>query len=217
MVNDELAATTPASWREAFEQAARFFVETVAPVRPGQWDAPGLGEWTVRDLVGHTSRALLTVETYLGRPADRPEVTSPLDYFLVAGAATGGSSQVAQRGREAGAALGEDPAGAVADIAARVLGRLGSVADDALLGTPVGGMRLRDYLPTRTFELVVHTLDLAAALGIEATPPDRALAPALEIVAGLAARRGHGPRLLLASTGRTGLPDGFSILSSRLG
>src|SRR4051794_18749839 len=63
--------------KQTFGQAARFFVDTAALVRPDQWAQPGLGVWTVRDLVGHGSRSLLTVETYLGRPATAVEVATP--------------------------------------------------------------------------------------------------------------------------------------------
>ena len=207
-------ATGSAAVRDVYEQAVRFFVETAALVEPDRWGAHALGEWSVRDLVGHTSRALLTVEAYLGRPADRPDVTTPVDYFLVAGQATGGTAEIARRGKLAGEALGANPAGAVADIADRVLALIRTVADDALLGTPVGGMRLLDYLPTRTFELVVHTLDLAAALGVDAQPPEAALDAALDLAVDLATRRGRGPVALLALTGRRPLPPGFSVLSS---
>lgn len=56
--------------RDAFGAAARWFAETVHELDrpPAPWEAPALGEWSRRDLVGHTSRALLTVEQYL-----RPE------------------------------------------------------------------------------------------------------------------------------------------------
>ena len=59
--------------REAFEQAVPFFVETVAQVRSDQWEELALGVWNVRDLVGHTSRAMLTVEQYatVGRRTPR--------------------------------------------------------------------------------------------------------------------------------------------------
>ena len=74
-------------------------------------------------------------------------------------------------------------------------------------------MRLQDYLPTRTFELAVHTSDLASALGV--LPPEvpaTAAAQALAVVAGLAVTEGHAGTLLLAATGRRGLPAGFSVL-----
>lgn len=44
--------------------AARRFLE-VAASATGHDDGPGLGERSVRDLLGHTSRSPSTVETYL--------------------------------------------------------------------------------------------------------------------------------------------------------
>ena len=110
------------SWgdsRTAFADAAGWFVRTAALVGD-RWDRPGLGEWDVRALVGHTSRALLTVETYLARPAADVDIASACGYFRATRAAATGPA-VAARGREAGTALGSDPAAAVAEIAARVL------------------------------------------------------------------------------------------------
>jgi uncharacterized protein (TIGR03083 family) len=198
--------------RPVFERAAHFFVATTSLVGPERWERPGLGEWSVRDLVGHTSRALLTVETYLGRPAEAVEALTPVDYFLKVRTLTGGSpAQVAQRGREAGAALGPDPGGAVREIADRVLALVARTDEAQLITTPVGGMRLGAYLPTRTFELVVHTLDLATAINTPAQPPPEALAASLEIAAGLALHSGRGVEALLALTGRP-LPSGFSVV-----
>lgn len=50
--------------RRAFTDAAQWFVQTAGLV-DDRSDRPGLGEWNVRVLVGHTSRSLLTVEAYL--------------------------------------------------------------------------------------------------------------------------------------------------------
>ena len=197
--------------REAFDQAARWFTSSTAAGR-GRWDEPALGEWTVRDLVGHTSRALVTVETYLGQPASAAKVASPVDYFRIVLAFAGDPAAVAQRGRDAGAALGEDPPGAVGDIAGRVLAQVHGESGDALLTTPAGGMRLADYLPTRTFELTVHTCDLAVALGMPFEVPAAAAAEALKLLGGLASRSGLAAPLLLAATGRKPLPAGFSVL-----
>ena len=110
------------SWddsRRAFTDTAEWFVRTAALVGD-RWDRPGVGEWDVRALVGRTSRSLLTVETYLARPAAAVEVASAADYFRATRAAAADPA-VAARGRDAGAALGTDPAAAVAAIAARVL------------------------------------------------------------------------------------------------
>src|SRR5207249_12098499 len=101
--------------REAYAAAAAFFVDTVGQIGPTQWEQPGLGVWTVRDLVGHTSRALLTVELYLAKPAAQREVMRPVDYIRHAQAGLADPASVAARGREAGVALGSDPIAAVRD------------------------------------------------------------------------------------------------------
>jgi hypothetical protein len=201
------------SWedsRTAFADAAGWFVRTAA-LAGGQWDRPGLGEWDVRALAGHTSRSLVTVEAYLARPAPAAEIASPAGYFRAVRAAASGAA-VAARGREAGAALGSDPAAAVAKIAARVLALVDTRDGAELVTTAAGGMRLMDYLPTRTFELAVHTADLAMALGIAPDVPATAAAQALAVITDLAVTDGLAGPLLLAATGRPGLPAGFSVL-----
>ncbi|MFP5282331.1 MAG: maleylpyruvate isomerase N-terminal domain-containing protein [Actinomycetes bacterium] len=201
------------SWqisRAAFAEATDWFVGTAAFVGD-RWGSPGLGEWDVRALVGHTSRALLTVETYLARPADRVEIASPGDYYR-ATKDVAASPAVANRGREAGAALGADPVAALREIATRVVPLLDDRHGSELVTTIAGTMRLADYLPTRTFELAVHTADLAVALGLPSDVPGTAAAQALELVAHLALAQGSAGPLLLAATGRRALPSGFSVL-----
>lgn len=195
---------------QAFAEAAEWFVGSVSLV-DDRWSRPGLGEWDVRSLVGHTSRSLLTVEAYLAQPADVVDVESAAGYFQATRAIAAGPA-VAERGREAGEALGPDPAAAVADIAARVLPVVESCGGAEVITTIAGGMRLADYLPTRTFELVAHTADLAAALGLSADPPAVPAEQALELVARLAVAQGLAGPLLRAATGREGLPPGFSVL-----
>ncbi|SCG45897.1 TIGR03083 family protein [Micromonospora echinaurantiaca] len=201
------------SWddsRRAYADAVGWFVRTAAAVGD-RWDRPGLGEWDVRALVGHTSRSLLTVEEYLTRPAAAVRVGSAADYYRATRAVAAGPG-VAERGRAAGAALGADPATAVAEIAVRVLALVETQDGDALVTTIAGGMRLADYLPTRTFELAVHTADLATALGVPVDVPATAAAQALRVVADLAVGDGVAGPMLLAATGRAGLPAGFSVL-----
>ena len=200
------------SWddsRRAFADAAMWFVRMVDLVGD-RWSEPGLGEWDIRALVGHTSRSLLTVEAYLAQPAAAIEIRSAADYFHATSAAA--DPAVAARGREAGAALGPDPGAAVAEIAARVLPLVHSQHGTELVTTIAGGMALTDYLPTRTFELTVHTSDLAVALDAPAGVPATAAAQALRIVTDLAVADDRTAQLLLAATGRRGLPKGFSVL-----
>jgi uncharacterized protein (TIGR03083 family) len=194
----------------AFTEAAEWFVSTAALV-DDRWTSPGLGDWDVRSLVGHTSRALLTVETYLSRPAETVSVESAAGYFR-ATRAVATDAAVVGRGRDAGEALGTNPPAAVADIAARVLPLVLACEGSELITTIAGGMRLSDYLPTRTFELVVHTADLRTALNMPPDAPGVAAAQALELVVQLAVAEGLAGPLLLAATGRQGLPASYSVL-----
>ncbi len=207
-----MAEPTWTASRGAFGEAARWFAASV-PAAPGHWHEQALGEWTVRDLVGHTGRALSTVETYLDQGAGDVELESAVDYVRAAASMATYRDAVAERGREAGRQLGDDPVGAVQTLAERVLVRLDDATGNELVGTPMGGMRLVRYLPTRTFELTVHTCDLRTALQLSVdVVPEAAVAHSLQLVGALAVASGRTVPLLLAATGRTELPEGFTVL-----
>ena len=207
------AAVMESSWSEsraAFEAAAEWFVSTASHVAD-RWDQPGLGEWDVRALVGHASRSFVTVETYLAQHPDTIEVESaPLYYRAIRPMLAGPG--VAERGRAAGEALGGDPVGSVREVADRVTALVRRSTGDELLTSIAGGMRLRDYLPTRTFELVIHTCDLAVALGLPVTPPAVAARDTMRLCMEVAIDDGRSGDVLLALTGRRPLPPGFSIV-----
>ena len=197
--------------RETFAEAARTFADLVPRIPDDRWNGPGLGEWDLRSLVGHTSRSLVTVQTYLDQPAETEEVPSPAAYYVaVAGL---DNAAVADRGRQAGLALGENPAQFVDALAHRVL-ELVESAGNPLIHTGAGGMRLENYLSTRTLELVVHSLDIAAAVP-DIEPPafsDQVLGEVASVAATAAVLRGRGVELMLALTGRATLSRGFSIV-----
>jgi uncharacterized protein (TIGR03083 family) len=195
-----------------FVSAARAFSVLVDRLPADGWERPGLGVWDVRALTGHASRSLITVSTYIRRPAAVEALASPEEYYaLAASISAADSGAVEQRGRDAGAALGDDPAAAVRELAEAAIADVDR-DDDPLIETIGGGMRLSAYLPTRSFELVVHSLDLAEATGVEYTAPGPALVEALELAARIANARGDGARVLRALTGRTGLPEAFSVV-----
>jgi uncharacterized protein (TIGR03083 family) len=205
-----------------FAAAAAGFTELVAQAGPADWDRPGLGEWDVRALTGHASRALSVVETYLGQPdGNGPVIGSAIDYFLIGvslqtdpAARRKTDAGIAERGRAAGAALGDDPAAAVADLATRVLALVRQQPGDAMVTLSSGArMRLDDYLPTRTFELAVHGLDLARALGVEMPAAARpAIAASCELAGQIAGQLPQAADVLLWLTGRPGAPGTLSIL-----
>jgi hypothetical protein len=195
-----LASLTPSLIRTSFEDAARLIVEVTGAITPDQWDQPGLGVWSVRELTGHTSRGLSTVLSGLDTPPASIDAESPLDYFrsVYEKPHDGMHDAVAARGRESAAALGDEPAVAIWQLADRVLNRLATTADDTPCTTFIGGMRLIDYLPSRVVELTVHTLDLARATGQSVAPPDSSWLVTMIVVLALA----DPGRAVFALTGR---------------
>jgi Mycothiol maleylpyruvate isomerase N-terminal domain len=199
----------------AFAASAAWFGEVVTGAH-GRWDEPGLGVWTIRDLVGHTSRSLITVDSYLDSPAEEISVDSAAAYFAGVFAAAGDPAAIAQRGRDAGAALGADPVAAVAGLVTRVVDRVQGLDGSDTLTCPLGGIRLADYLPTRTFELTVHTLDLAKCLGGSVEPPALSTAATWALLGDLMAENAEMPGVVIpALLGRGPLPDSFSVLGDR--
>jgi uncharacterized protein (TIGR03083 family) len=197
-----------------FVSAARAFAELVHALPASGWDGPGLGDWDLRALVGHASRSLITVSTYLTTTASREDVTSPHDYYAkIRGyASNAGSAAIIERGRQAGRDLGPDPAATVDALLDKALGDLDGV-DDPLIAVIGGlGIRLSNYLPTRTFELAVHGLDIVRASGVEFSLPDEVLDQATVLAARVATAIGQATPVLLALTGRSTLPDPFSVV-----
>ena len=193
--------------------AARSFVTQVAAVPVSALDGPGLGDWDLRALVGHTSRSLVTVETYLDQPAGAEEVTSAAAYYRrIAEAGGANTPEIAERGRQAGTALGDDPAASVRDLASRVTEKLAAYEDDYLLTTIVGGMRLGEYFRTRIFELVVHGFDIEAACGVDPAFAEEPLVDAATLAAEAAALSGRASDLLRALTGRALLPEDLTVV-----
>lgn len=203
----------PADTRATFDLAAHAFADLVVRIPADAWDGPGLGEWDLRALVGHTSRSLTTVLTYLPRLTTTEAVTTTAEYYAAAVRLMAADpAAVTERGRQAGAALGADPEQFVRGQVADCLTALDATDGDPVIETIVGGMRLSRYLVTRTFELVVHCLDIGRAGGLPFDPPGPALTQALRLASDVATLRGDGASLLLALTGRHTLPDGFSVV-----
>ena len=144
-----------------FESAARSFAGLVHRIPGDRWDGPGLGDWDLRSLVGHTSRSLITVSTYLQTSAEREDVATPQAYYarIREVASDAGADAIVERGRQAGRDLGADPAATVDALVSRVLGELSGGGDPLITVIGGAGIRLHTYLPTRTFELAVHGLE----------------------------------------------------------
>jgi uncharacterized protein (TIGR03083 family) len=202
-----------AALREEYAAAGADLVALAATVPADAWDAPGLGEWTVRDLVGHAGRSFVTVSSYLASGAGKtPELDHALDYARVFRLAHADPDAITERGRQAGRDLGEDPVAGLRAQHEEAVAAVAAHPDDAPVDSPAGVMRLADYLPSRVFELVVHTDDLARALGTTAPGSAGARTIATTFAAGLTAEARDDLVLLRALTGRDPLPEGFTAL-----
>jgi uncharacterized protein (TIGR03083 family) len=197
-----------------FASAAHSFAALVGSIPAGSWDGPGLGEWDLRSLVGHASRSLVTVSTYLESNAESEDIATPQEYYARVNPSALGldPSAVVERGRQAGRDLGAGPAAAVDALVRRVLGELATAGDPLIQVIGGLGIRLRTYLPTRTFELAVHGLDIAGAVGVPFTLPADVLDDATMLATRIAALAGHGETVLLAMTGRAAWPASFSVV-----
>ncbi len=199
--------------REEFRQAAEYVCQLADQVPDDGWELAALGVWTVRDLVGHASRAITNVERYCAQTGDQLEILRPVEYFLRYMEPLADSPDaVAERGRQSGQDLGHRPAEMMRHITERVLEELKQVPDDLVLALPAGGMRLIDYLPTRIFELVIHGLDLASAIGVSDEPPKSPTSVTLHLLADLAMETGKARPFTLGATGRSSLPEGFNLV-----
>src|SRR3954462_7237931 len=103
-------------YRRTYRAAAVSFADLVSRLPDDSWAGPGLGDWTLRELVGHTvSSALRQVPDVLAGTGEAVTVDSPQGYWAdgrsispeIRAAAIAASSDAA---REAGAWLGDEAA-----------------------------------------------------------------------------------------------------------
>jgi uncharacterized protein (TIGR03083 family) len=196
-----------------FSRSADAFVEMLGAIRPEQWDLHGLGNWSVRSLAGHTARAILTVENYISQE-EPGAVTIPTAeaYYSTVYQQFTDATAVEARGVEAGQWLGDDPLGQVTSALASAKSLIDSQPSNRIVSIGGMGILLTEYLRTRVFELVVHTIDLSRATGIPHAVPAAAIADSVNLATTIATQRGDGEAILLAFTGRVPLPEGFSVV-----
>jgi len=195
--------------RAGFEDATTCFLEAVRAVPDERWDEAGaLGEWSTRQLVGHTLRAFTTIEVYLAASPKTDRVfADALEYYAAVLSDIPVHAGVADRGRIAGAEL-TDPIGQVEAAATHISALVSATSDDEAVNTFAGQITFVEYLATRTVELGLHTLDLQAATG---QPPSVGAATSA-VVLGVLTQLADPVTLLLALTGRRALPPDFNVL-----
>jgi uncharacterized protein (TIGR03083 family) len=196
--------------RPVFATSARSLASVAHRIRPEQWERPGLGVWTVRQLVGHALRGVSTAPMYLRTPAAEASIHSVAEYFRTARAMPDLHEGVAERGRVAGAELGDDPASAVDHVVEESVAVVSSTPLDTILTLPWGTIHLADYLPTRIIEVTVHTDDICRALDFEHVASEAESRLVIEALVSTAGTR-EGLSMIRAVLGRDSLPDGFNL------
>ncbi len=193
-----------------FKLAALELCTLVDRVPVDRLDGPGLGEWSLRELIGHASRAISTVTDYLAVPEPAAAtVQSASEYLEVVLRRQGDDEAIALRGKAAAQQLGADLPGALARLASAAIAAVDAAGPErriAIATAPATGtgiaMQLDEYLRTRVFELTVHGIDIADAAGLEWTPPTAHLIDALHLAAVNASARHAGVEALRILTGR---------------
>lgn len=146
-----------------------------------------LGGWTVRELVAHLAMAVEAVGRHLEQPAP-PAREVTVTGWVAATAARAGDIDEDTRALAASA----EPAELLDRAAERFAELVPAAPGERLLAARVGAMRLDDFLVTRCVELVVHTDDLAAALGTPLPYDRQALAAATRLLADALAAKAPG-------------------------
>jgi len=201
-------------YRRTYRAAAVSFADLVSRLPADRWDGPGLGDWSLRELVGHTaSSALRQVPPVLATTGGALTLGAPQDYWAFARSAPPALPAASSvDARETGEWLGADAAARVGELAGHATAALAAAGDDDVVTTAAGGMRVRDWLPTRTFELVVHGMDVAAATEVSFDLPPEVLTGAVLLASQIAVAAGDGGLVLRALTGRGALPEHFSVV-----
>lgn len=175
---------------DAFAAEAAATEATILQIEGDQWGRPGLGSWTVAELVAHLVRAADRIDAYLDLPVEGSgPVCDRVGYFEFDHLAA--APGVAQRSREDAARTGVGGlAAAFAAAWRRTVQRCEGLPPDHLLQTFRGPMGLAEYAATRVLELVVHHMDLRQALDLPPAATPEAARITVEVLEGLL----DGPR-----------------------
>jgi uncharacterized protein (TIGR03083 family) len=192
--------------RNALSTSARWFADVVGDIAQDQWSAPGLGEWTVLELVGHCSRNCRLVIDHLDVSGRDVPILGPFVFWDVVLATGRAEAHADIAARAAGYAedLGPDPAGSIRSLVDALIERVDRATD----GTPLrfgdnGSLALIDMLPSRVVEFVAHGVDLCEAIGrSHADVP----VPAARLSAEVLASYGDPVSVVKALTGRGDSP-----------
>lgn len=190
---------------DAFIAEAGRIEPTMRTITAAAWQRPGLGEWTIAELVSHLIRQADRIDAYLDRPLSAEDAVADRRTYFEGSESI--AAQIAERARAA--AKGSDPATfpqRFADAWRRSAQRATSAGPERLIETLKGPMRLDEFTATRVVELVVHHMDLRHALDLPADADPGAARLTMDLLERMLGRprpRNLGrTRFILAATGR---------------
>ena len=200
-VPSDRSATT----RPAFVAAVDRFLVTLEAIGPDQWSVAASDEWSVRQLAAHVVRGMAVIAEYLDSELPVPDtvLADAAAYFRAALSMDGVHEGIAGRAVTAAEGAGDDVPAWAREVAGSAVARVADTDDDEVVVHFAGALRFVDYLDTRTTELVLHTLELQVACGLDPGAP----AVALDVVNGVLLAlvdRADPVALALALTGRPG-------------
>lgn len=175
------------------------------------WARPSaLDQWTVGGLAAHLAGQVLTVQRLLELPeTEQQPITLDEHYGRAAwvGAAVDDpvNAGIREGGEREAAAGPQAVLAGVTRAREAVVPLLRDQPSDRVVLIPWQGwaLLLDDFLTTRMMEIVVHSDDLAASVGVEApAQPREVLDPVLGLLTRLAVRR-HGQSAVVAALARS--------------
>lgn len=197
--------------RESYLIAATSAVALLShPAVASAWDKPSaLTEFSVGGLAGHLGHQLVRVDLVLAEDPDTRQPIPILEHYVRSPWVEAGldheSNVSVRQGGEAAAACGAAALAAqMSERLERLTAALPAEPEDRVVHLPWAGwsLRLDDFLLTRLMEIVVHSDDLAASIGLEAPGlPPSVIDPVVELLARLAVHR-HGATAVIRTLSR---------------
>jgi hypothetical protein len=198
------------SRRDAFLSAASIAGDLVRrPEVTARWaEESACAGMTVGGLAFHLAAQVTNTVRLVPEHSDAEPIALLEHYERAAWVHTGLDAEVnvgIREGSDAEATAGPDGLAALVDEQLALLaGVLDAADDEASVFIPWQGwaLGLHDWLVTREMEIVVHSDDLAASVGLE-TPefPEAVLSPVLALLTGVATRR-HGQAAVVRALSR---------------
>lgn len=208
--------SSPDSLTTTFVTSAAWLADVVEQVPAASLDNPGLGEWSMHELIAHAMRAITTATDSMQSASDtssQPSFATAVAYVRTTAAVEDVHAQVAERGRNSAFEL---PRTDIADTVRNELANATGLMRHAPLPNVVkcfgGTIPLDEYLRTRILELIVHGRDIQRAnANFSLGTPNDGLRIAIELLHELHPSTGINERELDLLTGRAGQLSPISL------